>query len=229
MNTTFSSHKNKTIDDEMLYQLLDKVNIPYELHHLETSFGIVQVINFGAQNKKPLVIIPGTKGCASVVLEASRKLAKQYAVYIIAESLQNNNSIALANTRTQGDFAKCLFEIIARLGLTKITLLGFSFGAIIATQLLLYDLRHVAGTYLIMPQGIIPSQYRTILKKIKSPVYIVADVNDVFFPGVFLLQDAKEMLPALRDTLLLKHSNHIPNKKDIKEIIEFINKGNKLV
>lgn len=153
---------------DMYFDQIDKLGVSCELQTIETSYGLAQAICFGAEAKKPLILLPGAIGCALITLEASLELASDYYIYIVTEMFQTNSGLAADHPISDDQYAKWLYEIISRLDIQDVTLVGFSFGGFIAARSLIYNERNISEAYLIMPEGIIEPNYWRVMKGIIS-------------------------------------------------------------
>lgn len=50
-------------------------------------------------------------------------------------------------------------------------------------------------------------------QKIKTPITLIAAKNDIIFPGGKMIKRALQILPSIKETVLLEKSNHVQSKK----------------
>jgi len=278
---------NNSMFEDMYFEKLDQLGITCEQHIIETSYGQAQAVVVGDPGKKPLVLLPGAIGCALLVIEASMDLTSHYSVYVVSEMFQESSALEAEQPESVEDYARWLYEIISRLDIQNITLVGFSFGGSIVARSLAYNERNISQAFLIMPEGIIspnnmglirsvitehkkvpeaedlslyqlylsristqPIHYyierlpRTWLSsgnsflksshlqlndtvRIKTPLYVVAAEKDAIYSYRNLFKRTEALFPSFREGLLLKDSNHIPNKQGTNTIIQFILNNNR--
>ncbi len=136
-------------------QKLDELNIEYSEKAVETKFGVTHVITTGNTKNPPLVLIHGTGGCAPQILESFPKLASQYCVYAIDVLAQPNKSAENRLDMKSMDYGKWLIEVIIKLRLKNVTLVGFSFGGFISLKALEFNETPIRQVFLIAPVYIV--------------------------------------------------------------------------
>ncbi|KAB1071344.1 alpha/beta hydrolase [Tamlana haliotis] len=163
-------------------QKLKEQEIEYSEKLVETKFGKTNVIRVGNTNLPPLLLIHGTGGCAPQILDSFPNLASKYCVYAIDVLAQPNKSAEIRLDMKSLEYGKWLIEIIIKLRLKDVTLVGFSFGGFISLKALEFNEIPIKQVFLI------------------SPVYIV---NGNPFVGVF-----KMFLP-LKKFIKTNNQKHI--------------------
>ncbi|WP_040281699.1 alpha/beta fold hydrolase [Psychroserpens damuponensis] len=136
-------------------QKLQQLNIPYQDAQVKTKFGNTNVIINGNDSQPPLVLIHGTGGCAPLILESFPKLSKQYQVFAIDVLAQPNKSDEHRLDMKTLDYGQWLLEVIIKLGLTNVTLVGFSFGGLISLKALEFSQIQIKEVFLIAPVYIV--------------------------------------------------------------------------
>jgi pimeloyl-ACP methyl ester carboxylesterase len=136
-------------------QKLNDLNIEYSEKIVETTFGATNVIITGDTDKPPLLLIHGTGGCAPLFLESFPNLSLKYCVYAIDVLSQPNKSAENRLDMKSLDYGKWLTELIENLRLTKVTLVGFSFGGFISLKTLEFNERLIKHVFLIAPVYIV--------------------------------------------------------------------------
>ena len=68
----------------------------------------------------------------------------------------------------------------------------------------------------------IPLVNKQELKALTTPLHIVVSKNDYLFPGIKLLNRAKQWLPTLCNVVLLQNAKHVPSQEDNNKIKELI-------
>ncbi|MBO3116418.1 alpha/beta hydrolase [Winogradskyella sp. DF17] len=150
--------KSKEGKDEIitLYnQRLNTLNIDYSEKTLETKFGATNVLITGNAKKPPLLLIHGTGGCAPLILESFSNLSSTYCVYAIDVLAQPNKSAENRLDIKSLEYGEWLTDVIIALGLKDVTLVGFSFGGLIALKTLEFNERLIKRVFLIAPVYIV--------------------------------------------------------------------------
>ncbi|TDT47034.1 pimeloyl-ACP methyl ester carboxylesterase [Maribacter spongiicola] len=132
-------------------QKLDELNIEYSEKAVETKFGVTHVITTGNTKNPPLVLIHGTGGCAPQILDSFPNLASKYCVYAIDVLAQPNKSAENRLDMKSLDYGKWLIEVIIKLRLKDVTLVGFSFGGFISLKALEFNETPIRRVCLIAP------------------------------------------------------------------------------
>lgn len=139
-----------------LYNLkLNELNIEYSEKLVETKFGVTNVIITGDTRKPPLVLIHGTGGCAPQILDSFNNLASKYCVYAVDVLAQPNKSAENRLDMKSLDYGKWLIEVIIKLRLKNVTLVGFSFGGLISLKALEFNETSIKKVVLIAPVYIV--------------------------------------------------------------------------
>lgn len=151
----FKSLEGKEKIITLYNQKLQELNIKYSENLLATKFGSTNVIITGDTKNPPLLLIHGTGGCAPQILESFPNLASKYCVYAIDVLAQPNKSAENRLDMKSLDYGKWLMEIIIKLCLKNVTLLGFSFGGLISLKTLEFNETLIKKVYLIAPVYIV--------------------------------------------------------------------------
>jgi len=155
MQSFFNNQQTKK-DIELLYHnKLDELGIVYEFLKVETSFGDTNIIVTGHADKPPLVLLHGSNGCAPIGIEALIALVKDFRIYAIDIVGQPNLSAGIRPSMQNDDYGQWMFEILSRLNVWNVTLVGISFGGFISWKTLVFDARRISSTFLIAPAGIV--------------------------------------------------------------------------
>lgn len=139
-----------------LYQAkLESLNIDYTEEDVDTQFGLSHVIITGDAGKPPLILVHGSNGCAPIALDVYPNLAKHYQVFAVDVIAQPNKSAETRPSMKDASYGIWLNEVITALGLSNVTLVGFSLGGFIIWKTLLADESKIKQAYLIAPVGIV--------------------------------------------------------------------------
>lgn len=155
MNSYFKNSEVKKEALSLYYSKLNALNIEHQILNIETSFGNTNIIATGNKNNLPLVLVHGSNGCAPVSLEAFGKLSDKFRVFAVDVIGQPNLSDENRLDMSSLDYGKWMYEILSRLNIYEVYLVGISFGGFISLKSLIYDDRRIAKAFLIVPAGII--------------------------------------------------------------------------
>ena len=154
-NMFFKSKEGKEKILSLYNQKLNDLNIDYSEKFIETRFGVTNVIITGDTKNPPLVLIHGTGGCAPQILDSFPNLASKYCVYAIDVLAQPNKSAENRLDMKSLDYGKWLIEVIIKLRLKDVTLVGFSFGGFISLKALEFNETPTRQVFLIAPVYIV--------------------------------------------------------------------------
>lgn len=135
----FKSKEGKEKILTLYSQKLKDLNITYSERLVDTKFGVTNVIITGEAKNPPLVLIHGTGGSAPQILDSFPNLTSKYCVYAVDVLAQPNKSVENRLDMNSLDYSKWLIEIIIKLRLKNVTLVGFSFGGFISLKALEFN------------------------------------------------------------------------------------------
>lgn len=151
----FKSKEGKEKIITLYNQKLKELNIEYSEKLIETKFGVTNVIITGDTKNPPLVLIHGTGGCAPQILDSFPNLASKYCVYAVDVLAQPNKSAENRLDMKSLDYGKWLIEVIIKLRLKDVTLVGFSFGGFISLKSLEFNETPIRQVFLVAPVYIV--------------------------------------------------------------------------
>ncbi|NRD23598.1 alpha/beta hydrolase [Winogradskyella litoriviva] len=151
----FKSKEGKEKILKLYNQKLNQLNIDYSEKLLKTKFGNTNIIITGDTKQPPLVLVHGTGGCAPLILESFPNLSSKYCVYAIDVLAQPNKSAEQSLDIKSLDYGEWLLEVVIKLGLKDVTLVGFSFGGLISLKALEYSEILIKEVFLIAPVYIV--------------------------------------------------------------------------
>ncbi len=151
----FKSKEGKEKIISLYNQKLKELNIEYLEKLVETKFGVTNVIITGDAKNPPLVLIHGTGGCAPQILDSFPNLTSKYCVYAVDVLAQPNKSAENRLDMKSLEYGKWLIEVVIKLRLKDVTLVGFSFGGFISLKALEFNETPIRQVFLIAPVYIV--------------------------------------------------------------------------
>lgn len=151
----FKSKEGKEKILTLYNQKLKELSIEYSERLVDTKFGVTNVIITGDTKNPPLVLIHGTGGCAPQILDSFPNLTSKYCVYAVDVLAQPNKSAENRLDMNSLDYGKWLIEVIIKLRLKNVTLVGFSFGGFISLKALEFNETPIRQAFLIAPVYIV--------------------------------------------------------------------------
>ncbi|HEV7976918.1 alpha/beta hydrolase [Amycolatopsis sp.] len=124
---------------------------PDAVHNVETRFGTTRVYRFGQGDAPPIVLLPGlscTSACWAPLLPA---LAARHPVYTVDTLGEPGASVQTAPLTDVADEVSWLADVLERLGLTGIHLVGGSAGGWHATNYAIHRPDRLASVTLLEP------------------------------------------------------------------------------
>jgi pimeloyl-ACP methyl ester carboxylesterase len=170
MASLFTSAAGKKEILALYDQKLAELGIPYESRFVETSFGKTHLLCTGNPEHPPLVIVHGSNGCAPIALDCYPDLRSQYQVFAIDVLAQPNKSAETRLSMKDDSYGKWMEEVLEKLSLTDVVLVGFSFGGLIILKTLAYREDRVKEAFLASPAYIVNGNPIQALLKIFIPM-----------------------------------------------------------
>lgn len=175
----FKSQEGKEKILTLYDQKLLELNIEYSESIVKTTFGDTNIINTGDRKNPPLVLIHGTGGCAPLILESFPNLSLKYCVYAVDVLAQPNKSAENRLDMKSLDYGKWIVEVIQKLELNNVTLVGFSFGGLIGLKALEFNETLIKKAFLIAPVYIVNGNPLLGLFKMFIPLKKFIKTNNV--------------------------------------------------
>ena len=186
MKSLYSSPEAKKEIESLYFAKLESLPIPYQTLMIETTFGDTNIIITGKKGKQPLVLLHGANACAPVAIETFLDLANDYRIYAIDILGQPNLSAETRPNMTDDSYGMWMYEILTRLNVTDVILVGISFGGFISWKTVVFDERRIASAFLIMPAGIVSSNSLKALRYVFLPIKLYQWQQKKRFLGQFL-------------------------------------------
>lgn len=186
MNTFFNNSEAAKAAELLYENKLEELNIAYEYSSVETSFGQTNLIITGSKNNPPMFLIHGSNGCAPVAIEALRELTDHYRIYAVDVVGQPNKSEACRPNLKDNSYGEWVYEILSRLNLKDVTLVGISFGGFICWKTLVFDESRISKAFLIVPAGIVNGNPFKAIAKVFIPMKLYKRTKNEKYVRSFL-------------------------------------------
>ena len=168
-----SIYKNKETED-LLMKLYDEklksLQIDYQDIDIDTSFGRTRVVRAGNETGKPIVIFHGFNAGAPITLEAVIGLMPSYNLFVIETVGQTTKSEGCRMNIRDDSYAVWANEVIEKLGLSHINVVGISYGAFILEKVIMHNPHTIEKCILVVPSGIVNSNFWESLNKLAIPM-----------------------------------------------------------
>ena len=285
MTSLYKSAKGKKEILRLYDEKLKDLNINYRSIYVDTSYGRTHVLVTGESTNPPLVIVHCSNACAPIALECYPRLSLNYQVFAIDVLAQPNKSDETRLSMKDDSYGVWMNEVLTKLEITKVTMVGFSFGGLIILKTLIQNARKIKEAFLASPAYIVngnplialikifipmnlymwtknlkyaekflsvvfterdefairflskafmyfkmdftpvPTITQNEAQRIKTPITLIAAKNDIMFPGIKMINRAKEIFPSLKENLLLEQSKHVQSKEGNKIVENIILKN----
>ncbi|GAB3463802.1 alpha/beta fold hydrolase [Actinophytocola sediminis] len=101
---------------------------------VDTAFGSTRVYRYGAADARPIVMLAGMAGSAASLAPYVEGFARRHPVYTVDTIGEAGLSVQTAPLRDHADRARWLDEVMAKLDLTDVHLVGWSTGGFYAVH-----------------------------------------------------------------------------------------------
>ncbi len=155
MESLYKSPIHKKAILEIYQEKLDELNIDYHYKEVMTQFGETNIVVTGDVKNPPLVLVHGSNGCAPIGLEIFPKLTQKYQVFAVDVIAQPNRSAETRPSMKDNSYGKWMNEVMEKMNLTEVTIVGFSFGGLIIWKTLVENESRIKEAFLICPAGIV--------------------------------------------------------------------------
>ena len=155
MKSLYKSPAHKEEILKIYQEKLDELNIDYHYEEVMTQFGLTNIIVTGDPKNPPLVLVHGSNGCAPIGLEIFSNLTQKYQVFAIDVFAQPNRSSEMRPSMKDNSYGKWMNEVMEKMSLTDVVIVGFSFGGLVIWKTLVEDESRIKEAFLICPAGIV--------------------------------------------------------------------------
>ncbi|NVK04140.1 MAG: alpha/beta hydrolase [Flavobacteriia bacterium] len=170
MEKLFKTQQGKNAILNLYDEKLDELDIDFEYLKVETSFGETNIIATGNPLHPPMILVHGSNGCAPIALETYPHLSQKFRVYAVDVIAQPNKSAEVRPSMKDESYGKWMNEVIAQLGITEVTMAGFSFGGLVILKTLEYDESNIKEVYLTVPAYVVNGNPIRALLKVFIPM-----------------------------------------------------------
>jgi pimeloyl-ACP methyl ester carboxylesterase len=130
--------------------------VPYEELDIPTRFGLTHVVAAGPKNAPVLVLLHGYMATSAMWGPNIADFSREYRVYAIDVMGQPNKSVPDHPIRDADDYVAWLTATLDALDLRRVSLLGMSFGGLIALQYAVAAPERIQRLVLLSPGGFLP-------------------------------------------------------------------------
>ncbi|WP_298895106.1 alpha/beta hydrolase [uncultured Psychroserpens sp.] len=170
MASIYKNSKAKTDLMDLYDEKLKALQIDYTNIDVNTKFGKTRIVKTGKTNGKKIVIFHGYNAGAPITLEAIKDILDKYCFYVIETIGQATKSEETIINIKDDSFALWANEVLEKLEIQKVNVIGISYGAFIVEKLMVYNPERIDKCVLVVPSGIVNGNIWESTKKLTFPL-----------------------------------------------------------
>ena len=170
MASIYKNNKAKTDLMNLYDEKLKDLQIDYINIDIDTNFGKTRVVKAGNSNGKKIVIFHGYNAGSPITLEAVKDILDKYCFYVIETVGQATKSEETVINIKDNSFALWADEVLNKLEIKKVNVIGISYGAFIVEKLMSYKPKLIEKCILVVPSGIVNGNIWESTKKLTFPL-----------------------------------------------------------
>lgn len=170
MKSLYKSELGKKEILNLYEQKIMDLKMDYNYKIIDTNFGKTNIIVIGDSTKPPIFVIHGSNGCAPIALETYPNLYKGFQVFAVDVLAQPNKSAEVRLSMKDNSYGLWINEIINKLRLKNVTMVGFSFGGLIILKTLIQNDKNIKEVFLSAPAFIVNGNPLFLLFKVFIPM-----------------------------------------------------------
>jgi pimeloyl-ACP methyl ester carboxylesterase len=186
MKSLYKSEFGKKEILDLYDQKLNDLGIEYKYLVLDSDFGETNIIICGESSKPPLFLVHGSNGCAPIALETYPSLQKDFQVFAIDVLAQPNRSAETRLSMKDSSYGKWINELISKLELKNVTMVGFSFGGLIILKTLIQNEKNIKEVFLTAPAFIVNGNPLVAFCKVFIPMKMYIKTHKTKYIEKFL-------------------------------------------
>jgi pimeloyl-ACP methyl ester carboxylesterase len=138
MKSIYKKPEAEAIFKEAYDQTLSEWQVPYEIWHVETRFGMTHVIASGPREADPLVLLHGYGFSSTHWVDNIKALSEKHRVYAVDFPGDLNKSVMTVPIETKQDCAAWFADVLDGLSIDKTNIMGLSYGGFLALVIGIY-------------------------------------------------------------------------------------------
>lgn len=170
MASIYKNNKAKTDLMNLYDEKLNSLQIDYSNIDIDTKFGKTRVVKTGNSSGKKIVLFHGFNAGAPITLEAVKGILNEYCFYVIETLGQATKSEEKIMNIKDDSFALWADEVLEKLEIKKVNIIGISYGAFIVEKLITHKPERVEKCVLVVPSGIVNGHIWESIKKLTFPL-----------------------------------------------------------
>lgn len=164
--TIYKSKAGQTAVLNAYDTLLAKWPVPFEQHIVSTQFGNTFVLQCGEKDQAAVIMLHGSSSNSAMWALSVKELSKTHCIYCIDIPGEPGKSVEKQYPLTDDSYINWLDEVIRRLGLETVSLVGISLGGWMSAAYAIRNPQKVNKLILLSPSGIGEQKASFMLKAI---------------------------------------------------------------
>ena len=164
--TIYKSKAGQTAVLNAYDTLLAKWPVPFEQHIVSTQFGDTLVLQCGEKDQAAVIMLHGSSSNSAMWASSVKELSKTHCIYCIDIPGEPGKSVEKQYPLTDNSYINWLDEVIRRLGLETVSLVGISLGGWMSAAYAIRNPQKVNKLILLSPSGIGEQKASFMLKAI---------------------------------------------------------------
>jgi len=170
----FKSEKGKkailALYQEKLSELEQAWDCTIHSEQVESDWGSCNVLVCGKVGAPPILLLHGSNAMAPIALESFPELRKHFRVYALDIPAQPNRSEAERPNMKDDSYGRLVHQVIEHFQLDGLSLLGFSWGGLVALKAAAYNSAPIKALYLAAPAYIVNGNPLKLMFKMFLPL-----------------------------------------------------------
>ncbi len=164
--TIYKSKAGQTAVLNAYDTLLAKWPVPFAQHIVSTQFGDTFVLQCGEKDQAAVIMLHGSSSNSAMWASSVKELSKTHCIYCIDIPGEPGKSVEKQYPLTDDSYINWLDEVIRRLGLETVSLVGISLGGWMSAAYAISNPQKVGKLILLSPSGIGGQKASFMLKAI---------------------------------------------------------------
>lgn len=163
MTSIYKTDEGKRLVLSFYESLLKQWHKPSKKHVIETTFGDTFIMESGRENAQPVFLLHGSSSNAGMWTADVKELSRNYRVFAIDIIGECGKSAENRPSFNSNSYSGWLYEIINKLGLEKVLLVGYSLGGWIALDFAAKYPEKTIKLVLMATAGIVQVKAKTVI------------------------------------------------------------------
>ena len=170
MDTIYKTPQSRAVILAGYERRLAALPLAVESRTVETRFGPTHVLVAGPEEAPPLVLVPGSNGCALDFAEPWGFLAERQRCFFLDVPGEPNRSSECRPSKQHLGYGHWMEDVLDAFALERVAMIGMSLGGYVILKSAAAIPKRISRAVLIVPEGFCRSSPWTLLRKISWPL-----------------------------------------------------------